>query len=118
MSQYVDGFLLSVPQDKIEDYRKVAEIAGKVWKEHGALEYRECVGDDLEHENMVSLRTSAGTREGEVVVFAWILYASKEERNRINEAVMNDPRLKDTCPEGLFDFSRMAWGGFATLVSL
>ena len=116
MSQYVDGFLLSVPQDKLEDYRRISETAGKIWKEYGALDYRECAGDDLDIPNMVSFRTSAAAREGEVVIFAWILYASKEDRNRINDAVMNDPRIKDACPEGIFDFKRMACGGFTTLV--
>lgn len=116
MTQYVDGFLLSIPQDKLEDYRKMSEAAGQVWKEYGALDYRECVGEELEVPNMVSFRTSAGAREGEVVVFAWILYANKEDRNRINEAVMNDPRIKQACVEGIFDYTRMACGGFNTLV--
>ncbi|MEI2416048.1 DUF1428 domain-containing protein [Orrella sp. JC864] len=115
-AQYVDGFLIPVPQDKIEQYREMSAFAGKLWKEYGALDYRECVGDDLENEGMTSFRQSAGARENEVVVFSWILYASKEERNRINERVMNDPRLKQACVEGVFDFNRMAWGGFKTLV--
>lgn len=117
MEKYVDGFLLAVPRDKLQTYQQLAQKAGAIWKEHGALDYRECVDDDLDHEGMVSFKTAAGARENEVVVFAWILYASKADRDRVNAAVMSDPRLKDACPEGVFDLKRMAYGGFSTLVA-
>lgn len=118
MDQYVDGFLLSVPNDKLDTYQQMATKAGAIWKEHGALAYCECTGDDLDIEGMVSFKTSAAAREGETVVFAWIVYASRAERDRINAAVMADPRLKEQCVEGVFDFKRMAYGGFKTLVNL
>ena len=117
MEQYVDGFLLAVPKDKLDTYRGLASKAGAIWKEHGALDYRECVGDDLNVDPSCATFTSAaGARDGEVVIFAWIVYPSKADRDRINAAVMADPRLHDACPEGVFDMKRMAWGGFRTLV--
>jgi len=116
--QYVDGFLLAVPKDKLETYRAMASMAGAIWKEHGALDYRECVGDELNMDpKCASFTQVAGAGENEVVVFAWILYPSKADRDRINAAVMADPRLSQ-CPEGVFDMTRMAWGGFRTLVAL
>lgn len=114
--QYVDGFLLSVPADKVEAYRAIASKAGEIWKEHGALDYRECVGDDLEIPGLASFRTASNAREGEVVVFAWIVYESKAERDRINAAVMADPRLDCDAAKDIFDCARMACGGFNTLV--
>lgn len=118
MDQYVDGFLLSVPNDKLDTYRQMATKAGAIWKKHGALAYCECTGDDLDIEGMVSFKTSAAAREGETVVFAWIVYPSRAERDRINAAVMADPRLKEQCVDGVFDCKRMAYGGFKTLVNL
>lgn len=118
MSKYVDGFVLAVPKDRIDDYRRLAEIASKVWKEHGALEYRECVGDDLDVQEMVPFPKLAGAKPDETVVFAWITYESREHRDEVNAKVMKDPRLcesmdKDNMP---FDCKRMAYGGFKTLV--
>lgn len=116
--QYVDGFLLAIPKDKLDTYRAMASTAGAVWKEHGALDYRECVGDELHADpNCASFAQAAGASEDEVVVFAWILYPSKADRDRINAAVMADPRLAH-CEEGVFDMKRMAWGGFRTLVAV
>src|SRR3546814_2570182 len=116
--QYVDGFLLAIPKDKLDTYRAMAATAGAGWKEHGALDYRECVGDELNMDpNGASFTQAAGAGDNEVVVFAWILYPSKADRDRINAAVMADPRLGQ-CPEGVFDMKRMAWGGFRTLVSV
>ena len=114
--QYVDGFLVSVPADKIEAYRAMSTRAGAIWKEYGALDYRECVGDDLEVPGLASFRTASGAREGELVVFAWIVYESKAERDRINAAVMADPRLNCEEAKDIFDCARMACGGFNTLV--
>lgn len=116
MEKYVDGFLLPVPTANIEAYRKMAQTAQTVWLEHGALDYRECVAQDIDSEGAGSFSAAAGAREGETVVFAWITYASKAERDRINAKVMADPRLAGQDCDGVFDIKRMCWGGFATLV--
>ncbi len=116
MEQYVDGFLLSIPRDNVDKYREMSSKAGKIWKEYGALDYRECLGDDMVVEGMTSLAQTAGTGDGEVTVFAYIVYANRAERDRINAAVMNDPRLKDACDGSVFDFTRMSCGGFKTFV--
>lgn len=116
MEKYIDGFLLSVPKANLEKYKAMAQKAQSVWLEHGALDYREGVADDIDGEGVGSFSAAAGAREGEIVVFAWILYPSKSDRDRINAKVMSDPRLKDSCCEDVFDFKRMCWGGFSTLV--
>ena len=118
MGKYVDGFVLPVATDKVEEYRAIAEKAGAIWKEHGALEYIEAVGDDLEHEDMYSFKKIAGAGEDETVIFAWIVYESREARDKINAAVMEDPRLKEEMEahKGVFDYKRMAYGGFKALV--
>jgi uncharacterized protein YbaA (DUF1428 family) len=120
MSTYVDGFVLPVPKDNIEKYREIATMASAIWKEHGALEYRECVGDDLETRDMVSFTRLANTSPEETVVFAYIVYKSREHRDEVNAKVMADPRLKEICgPEGMpFDCTRMAYGGFRTIVEV
>jgi uncharacterized protein YbaA (DUF1428 family) len=121
MERYVDGFLIPIAKDKVSKYREIAQKAGQIWKELGALEYYECIGDDLDIEEMVSFKKSADTSEEETVVFSWIVYESKEQRDRINEAVMNDPRMKEMMESGnfdLFDYRRVAYGGFRTLVNL
>ena len=120
MGRYVDGFLLPVPRDKIDEYKKMAEKAGEVWKEHGALEYIECMGDDLEQAEMVSFKKSAGASDEETVMFSWIVYESREHRDKVNKAVMNDPRIKEMMEEGAqpFDCKRMAYGGFRMIVKL
>ena len=117
---YVDGFVIPIPADKIEVYRKIAAKAGKVWIDHGALEYRECVGDDLEVEKMVPFPKLAKAKPGETVVFSWITYKNKAHRDKVNAKVMKDPRLekmlKDT--EMPFSMKRMAYGGFKSIVDL
>ena len=119
MSHYVDGFVLAVPKAKVEAYRRVSEDAGKVWMEYGALEYRECVADDVQPGKLTSFPQAVQLKDDEVVVFSWILYESREERDRINAKVMEDPRIKGMPPESMpFDASRMFWGGFTTLVKL
>ena len=120
MGKYVDGFLIPIKSENVERYTEIARKAGEIWKEHGALEYYECVGDDLDDEKMVSFKKSADAGDGETVIFAWIVYESKEERDRINAAVMDDPRLKEDMDNNkdIFDFKRMAYGGFKTLVEL
>ena len=114
--EYVDGFLLAIPEENLDRYREMAGKAGLIWKKHGALDYRECVVDDAESEGYAKFRKACGAREGETVVFAWIVYPDKTTRNRVNEAVMSDPALKDACPGDIFDMARMVWGGFNTLV--
>jgi uncharacterized protein YbaA (DUF1428 family) len=115
---YVDGFVLPVPAKRVDDYRRIARRAGKVWREHGALEYRECVGDDLAIKKVKSFSAIAKAKRGETVVFAWITYKSRAHRDRVNAKVMKDPRLaKMTDPKGMpFDVKRMAYGGFRVLV--
>lgn len=119
MTHYVDGFLLPIAPEKLAEYQQMANKAGAVWKEHGAIAYWECVGDDLDIQDMTSFRTSAGCKDNETVVIAWIIYPSREERDRINALVMADPRLADMCaPDNSpFDFKRMACGGFKSIVS-
>ena len=120
MDRYVDGFVLPVAKENVEKYREMAQKAGKVFKEHGALEFCESVGDDLKIENMLSFQTTAGAADNETVFFSWIVYESREHRDKVNEAVMNDPRMKEdmeACKD-IFDFKRMAYGGFRTLVRL
>lgn len=116
MEQYIDGYLLSVPKANLEAYRKMADLAGSIWLENGALEYRECVADDIDGEGFGSFSAAASAREDETVVFSWIVFTSKAERDRINAKVMADPRLNSVSCEGVFDFKRMCWGGFTTLV--
>lgn len=120
MGKYVDGFVLPIKKENVEKYKELAQKAGEIWKEHGALDYCEAGGDDLEGENMLSFKKIAGAADAETVVFAWIVFESREERDRINAAVMADPRLKEDMEKhcNLFDFKRMAYGGFKTLVTL
>jgi len=114
---YVDGFLLIVPTDKIEDYKKLAKKAGKVWRDHGALEYRECVGDDLDFPFGRPFPKLLKLKPDETAVFSWIVYPSKAQRNKINAAVMKDPRL-DMDPKTMpFDVKKMSMGGFTVLVA-
>jgi uncharacterized protein YbaA (DUF1428 family) len=118
MSHYVDGFVVPVPKSKIDAYRAMAETAGAVWIEHGALEFRECVADDVKPGQLTSFPQAVQLKNDEVVVFSWIVYASREDRDRINEKVMADPRL-DMDPATMpFDPKRMFFGGFRTLVEL
>ncbi|CAB3638342.1 DUF1428 domain-containing protein [Achromobacter pestifer] len=116
MEKYIDGYLLAVPQANLPAYQKMAELAKGIWLEFGALDYRECVADDIDMEGFGSFTAAAGAQEGETVVFAWILFENKAERDRINAKVMADPRLANMSCEGVFDFKRMCIGGFKTLV--
>lgn len=117
---YVDGFVLPVPQDRLGDYRKLARKAGKIWKEYGALAYVECVEDDVKPGKLTSFPQSVKLKPGEVVVFAWIVYRSRAQRDRINAKVMADPRMSTICPPGKmpFDGKRMFWGGFKPIVQM
>jgi uncharacterized protein YbaA (DUF1428 family) len=118
MGRYVDGFVIPVSKDRIDDYRRVAEKAAVVWKEHGALDYWECVGDDLEGPEMVSFLRIAGANSDETVIFAWVVFESREHRDRANEKIMADPRIAEMMDRDkpIFDYKRMAYGGFRELV--
>ncbi len=119
MARYVDGFVLAVPKDNIEAYRKIAETAGEIWKEYGALEYVECVADDVKEGKVTSFPKSVDLKPDETVVFAWIVYESRQKRDEVNEKVMNDQRLKALGPENMpFDGMRMIWGGFEAIVDM
>ena len=118
MARYVEGFVLPVPKKNLPAYRRMAQIAGKVWRDHGALEYRECVGDDLKVKMGVAFPRLAKLKPGETVVFSWIVYKSRAHRKQVNTKVMKDPRLaKFMDPKAMpFDIKRMAYGGFKILV--
>jgi uncharacterized protein YbaA (DUF1428 family) len=114
---YVDGFVVAVPQARLDDYRRLARKAGKIWMEYGALEYRECVADDVEKGKLTSFPRSVKLKDDEVVVFAYIVYKSRAQRDKINKQVMADPRLAGMDMKDMpFDGKRMIWGGFKTLV--
>lgn len=114
---YVDGFVVPVPKDKVEAYRQLATTAGQVWREHGALEYRECIADDVQVGELTSFPRSVQLKDDEVVVFAWITYESRQHRDVVNAKVMADPRIAGMDTAGMpFDSKRMIWGGFRTLV--
>ena len=120
MSHYVDGFVVPVPRANLEAYRRMSERCAEIWMEHGALQYRECRGDDVKPGKQTSFPQSVQLKDDEVVVFSWIVYRNREERDRINEKVMADPRLADMMdPAKLpFDGKRMFWGGFETIVEV
>lgn len=118
--RYVDGFVVPVPKRNLAAYRRMARKAGRVWREHGALEYVECVADDVKPGKITSFPQSVRLKPGETVVFAWIVYKSRRQRDRVNAKAMKDPRLaKMMDPKAMpFDGMRMFWGGFQTLVEL
>lgn len=118
--RYVDGFVLPVPKKNLAAYRRLARKAGRIWREHGALEYRECAGDDLNLKWAVPFPRLAKLKPGETVVFSWIIYKSRAHRDRVNVKVMKDPRLTAMCdPKDMpFDCKRIACGGFKVLVDL
>jgi uncharacterized protein YbaA (DUF1428 family) len=117
---YVDGFVVPVPTSKLADYRKMANRAGKIWREHGALDYREWVADDVKPGKTTSFPQAVKLKAGETVVFAYVVYKNKRDRDRINKLVMSDTRLADMMdPKKMpFDGKRMFWGGFKKLVEL
>ncbi len=118
MARYVDGFLLAVPKKNLPAYRAMAAKAGKIWREHGALEFVECVIDQTPNGFGVPFAKTAKAKPGEVVMFSWIAYESKAHRNAVNKKVMADPRLQTATKSMPFDPKRMSWGGFKTLVDL
>ncbi len=118
--RYVDGYVLPVPRKNLEAYRRLARTAGKVWKDHGALEIRECAGEDLDVKWGIPFPQSLKIKRGETVVFSWIVFKSRAHRDRVNAKVMKDPRLaKMMNPKVMiFDHTRMVYGGFSILVDL
>jgi len=120
MARYVDGFVVPVPKDKIDAYRRIARKAGNIWKEHGALEYVECVADDVQPGKVTSFPQAVKLKPDETVVFSWIVYKSRSHRDSVNAKVMKDPRLESMMdPKAMpFDSKRMFWGGFKTLLEL
>jgi uncharacterized protein YbaA (DUF1428 family) len=119
MPQYVDGFIIPVPKKNLEAYRRIAEEAAKIWREYGALEVRECVAEDVKMGKLTSFPRSVQRKPSETVVFSWIVYKSRADRDRINAKVMKDPRLaKMMKGEDMpFDAKRMIFGGFEVLVA-
>ena len=117
---YVDGFVLAVSEKNLDAYRKLSRKAGKLWKEYGAIDYVECVADDVKPGKLTSFPQAVKLKPGEVVVFSWIAYKSRRQRDSVNKKVMADPRLEAMCkPDELpFDGKRMIWGGFKAFVEM
>jgi uncharacterized protein YbaA (DUF1428 family) len=120
MPRYVDGFIVPVPAQKLKDYLRIARKAGKVWIDHGAIDYRECVADDVKKGKWTSFPRSVKLKRGETVIFSWIVYKSRKHRDQVLAKVMKDPRLaKMMDPKAMpFDGKRMIYGGFKTAVAL
>lgn len=120
MSKYIDGFVLPIPTARLDEYKKIATHASKIWREHGALDYVEAVGEDMNVEHgMVPFPKLANLNPDETVVFAYIVYESRAHRDEVNAKVMADPRINEMCASGdyPFDHRRMAYGGFQAFVS-
>jgi uncharacterized protein YbaA (DUF1428 family) len=118
-NKYVDSFVVPVPTKSIDAYKAFSEKAAKIWKEFGALEYVECIADDVKPGKVTSFPQAVKLEPDEVVVFSWIVYESREHRDRVNAAVMSDPRLKDMNPQTMpFDMKRMFFGGFKVLLAM
>ena len=117
---YVDGFLLPVPRKNVKLYRRIALAAGKIWRKHGALEFRECVGDDLKSKMGMPFSRTVRLKPTETVVFSWIVFKSRSHRDSVNKKVMKDPRMEKLMEKAAmpFDVKRMAYGGFKVLVDL
>ena len=118
--KYVDGFVVPVPKKKLDDYRRLSRKCGKIWKEHGALSYVECVGEDVKPGKLTSFPQSVMLKRTETVVFSWIVYKSRAHRDRVMAKVMEDARMsKMMDPKGMpFDGKRLIWGGFKTIVEM
>jgi uncharacterized protein YbaA (DUF1428 family) len=119
MARYVDGFVLPVPKKNAALYRRIARQAGKVWRDHGALEYVECIADDVKPGKWTSFPQAVKLKKNEVVWFSWIVFRSRAHRDRVNAAVLKDPRMARMMTpetEHAFDGRRMVYGGFKTMV--
>jgi uncharacterized protein YbaA (DUF1428 family) len=120
MANYVDGFVIPLPKKNVDAYRRMARKAGKVWREHGALEYRECLAEDAAPGKVTSFPRSVKQKPDETVIFSWITFKSRSHRDRVNAKVMDDPRLKEMmeAKDMPFDGKRMIYGGFEVIVDL
>jgi uncharacterized protein YbaA (DUF1428 family) len=118
MAKYVDGFVVPVPKKSLKAYRRIARRAGKVWMDHGALQYCECAGDDLDVKMALPFPRLVKPKAGETVLFSFIVYKSRAHRDRVNAKVMKDKRMQGPPQDMPFDFKRMAYGGFEALVDL
>ena len=117
MSKYVDGFLIPIPKDKVDEYKKLSQKISEIYKEYGALEYCECVGDDMNIEGVISFHKAAKTSVNETVMFAWIVFESKEHRDKVNSLIHKDPRIVEECKTKPFvDFSKLVYSGFKSMV--
>lgn len=118
MAHYIDGFVLPIPRDRLSDYKRLVEAVAEIWKEHGALDYREYVGDDMQLEGTRSFTDLMASSEQEAIIFGWVVFESREARDRANEKVATDPRMADLMESSNsgFDAQRMAYGGFKVLV--
>ncbi|HNR56014.1 MAG TPA: DUF1428 domain-containing protein [Flavobacteriales bacterium] len=121
MAHYIDGFLIALPKKNLARYKRLATAAAKVWMDHGALQYMECVGDDLDHKGIgYPFPKAAKCKHGDTVIFSWIVYRNRRHRDQVNKKVMEDPRMEKMYREQMktpiFDHKRMAFGGFASLV--
>jgi uncharacterized protein YbaA (DUF1428 family) len=116
--KYVDGYVLPVPKRNLPAYRRMAQKAGKIWREHGALDFKECVGEDLNHKMVVTFPRTIKLKPDETVVFSWIVFKSRAHRDSVNAKVMKDPRLAKMMDMKAipFDSKRMVYGGFKVLV--
>ncbi len=118
--RYIDGYVLPLPKKALKAYQSIARKAGKIWKEHGALDYKECVGDDLNVTGMVPFTRAGRAKSTETIVFAFVVFKSRKHRDAVNRKVMRDPRLAKICNEKSvpFDVKRMIYGGFHVIVDL
>ena len=116
--KYVDGFILPVPKNKLVAYKKMAKMASKIWLEHGALDYVECIGDDVKKGKLTSFPQSVKLKPNEVVFFSWATYKSRKHRDQVMKKIMADPRMQPENFDMPFDGKRMYWGGFKTFVTV
>jgi uncharacterized protein YbaA (DUF1428 family) len=113
---YVDGFIVPVPKDSLDDYEAMATLGRTIWMEHGALGYVECIADDVPYGELTSFPRAVQQQEGETVIFAWITYRDRAHRDEVNAKVMADERMPHSMENMPFDGKRMIWGGFKALV--
>ncbi|MBL9169204.1 MAG: DUF1428 domain-containing protein [Verrucomicrobiales bacterium] len=120
MSQYIDGFLLTIPKSKLAAYKKIATKAGKIWRKHGALEYRECAAEDMTAPSMIPFPKVTKAKPTEIVIFSYVVFKSRKHRDAVNKKIFADPELQGMCEaaNGIVDCKRMAYGGFESIVSL
>jgi uncharacterized protein YbaA (DUF1428 family) len=115
---YVDGFVLAVPKARLEEYKEMARVGGAVWKDHGALAYVECIGDDVPYGELTSFPRAVQAKDDEIVVFAWVTYKSRAHRDEVMKKVMADPRMQPDMANMPFDGKRMIYGGFEAFLEM